>query len=268
MKLERVPLTAILTDPQNPRQVSMDEKTKELCESIRCYGIQVPTIGYQVPEGRMLVEGHRRFFVAPHAGLSEIPMLVYASKPSEAEILTKQLTIGHHRAGLTPIEEFKAFSRLAALNEWNHAQLAAGLAISKSEVTRVMSIGGLSAEELQLIAEGKLSKSGAYALSRMEGEQRKEVAGRIASGEVTRDQLNKEVRAKATKDAGAKVRRIRFVLPGCVITIQTTVPIGLTETIDHSDALGRECRKFRSQGLDISTAVRVLEDRNRAQSAI
>ena len=217
----------------------------------------------------MLVEGHRRLFVAPHAGLTEIPMLVYASRPSEAEILTKQLTIGHHRAALTPIEEFKAFFRLAALNEWNHAQLAAGLAISRSEVTAVMAIGGLSPEEQQLIAEGKLSKSGAYALARMEGEKRLAMAGRIARGEVTRDELNKAAKRKASADTEGKVRRVRFHLPdGYVITIQSTKPIGWSESIEQFDALGRECRKFRSQGLGVSTAERVLEDRSRAQSAV
>lgn len=181
MKLERVLLAHVATDPDNPRQVVSDEKLQELIESIRCYGVQVPTFGYVIPDGRkMLIDGHRRMQAAGEAGLTEIPMLVFASKPSEAEVLTKQLTINGHRQALTPIEEFKAFSRLAALNGWNHVQLASGLAISKSEVTRVMSIGGLSPDELHLLADGKLSKSGAYALARMEGEQRKQVAGRIA----------------------------------------------------------------------------------------
>ena len=136
----------------------------------------------------MLGDGHRRLAVAREAGIPEIPVIFFPQKPTEAELLATQLTVNGHREALNPMDEFEAFSRLAKLKNWFFSELADGLAVTNSEITRVMARGNLSPVEQQLLREGKISKSAAYALSRMTGEQRAAMVLKAASGEVTRDQ--------------------------------------------------------------------------------
>jgi ParB-like chromosome segregation protein Spo0J len=223
-------------------------------------------IGWLVGLNVLLCEGHRRLVAARQLSLREVPVIVHPTKPSEADILCDQLTINGHRAALNPVDEYHAFTKLQKLKGWSPSELATGLAINPSEVTRVLSLGKLSPSEMQLVREGKLSKSGAYALSRMPAEQRAAMLPKLTSGEVTRDQLNGHAKRRHKAD-GPKLRRVSFGAPGSLVTVQCEESIGLKSCIELFEGLARECRKFLSQNLDIKTAARVTLDKSRAQPA-
>jgi ParB/RepB/Spo0J family partition protein len=263
---QQSPVERFLMDPNNPRSDVTTSRIDELVASIKLYDIRVPIIGYSVPQGIMVIDGHRRLEAARRAGLKQLPAMVFPQKPSEGEILAAQLTINGHRESLNPVDEYEAFSRLAALKNWSHSELAAGLAVDNAEITRVMAIGKLSPEERQLVRDGKISKSAAYALSRMSQEQRAAMTRKAAAGEVTRDQLNACARKKP-KAAVAKSKRLSFAISGGVISVSTSAGLTLDGLIEVFDDLNREFRKSRTQGLDVSTIVRVLHDRRRAQPA-
>ena len=263
MKIESVPLERLIPDPANPRTDITSEQVAELAQSIRQHGVKVPLIGFVTPEGVMVTDGHRRLLAARLAGKQEVPVVVFPQKPECAELLLTQLTINGHRQALNPVDELEAFVRLAKLKQWNAGDLAHHLAVSNAEVTRVLSIGKLSDSERQLVREGKLSKSAAYALSRMSPEQRATMARKAAAGEITRDQLNQQARKKG-KSEEVKTQRVSCQLPGGTVSVQAPTGMNLPSLIDLLEELVRECRKARSQGWDISTVVRVLRDRSRA----
>lgn len=50
------------------------------------------------------------------------------------------------------------------------------------------------------------------------------------------------------------------------MSIQAAAGLNLGGLIDLLEGLMRECRKARTQGLDIDTTLRVLRDRSRAKS--
>ena len=265
MKAELVPVERIIAAPHNPRTDFTPQKMAELAASIKLHGIRVPLIGYTVANGIMLGDGHCRLRAAMSLGLEEVPVVIFPQKPEEADLLAIQLTINGHRQGLNPVDEYEAFVRLAKLKSWSATELATCLAVSNAEVTRVLAIGKLSAAERQLVREGKISKSAAYALSRMTPEQRATLTRKAAAGEITRDELNTQARKKG-KAEEVKTQRVSCPLAGGTISVQSATGLNLPSLIDLLEELIRECRKARSQGLDISTAVRVLRDRSRVQS--
>jgi ParB family chromosome partitioning protein len=267
MKAELVPLERIIPDPFNPRTDFPEEQKRQLVESIRLHGVKVPGIGYTVGNGIMLGDGHFRLEAAREAGLKEMPVIVFQHKPDEAELLATQLTINGHRLALNPMDERDAFLRLMKLKVWSPKDLATGLAISPSEVTRVLSLSKLSPDEQQLVREGKITKSAAYALSRMPAEERASLVEKAASGEITRDQLNARARKK-DKSESVKTRRVSCALAGRKVSVQAEQGINLGGLIELLEQLLKSFRKARSQGLDVATAVQILKDQNRGQDAL
>lgn len=264
MVITLVPIANLRRDPKNIRNDAAADRQSELIASLRIHGIKVPLIGYVVADGVMVCDGHRRLDVSPEVGITELPVVILSQKPSETELVLLQLTINGQREELNPVDEFEAFSRLIQLEGWSATELAQHLAKSNADVTRVMAIGKLSLEERQLVREGKISKSAAYALSRMSPDQRSAMARQAAAGEATRDQLNSQVRRrKAGDDVKVKARRVICEVASGTISVQSKAGLTFTSFIELLEGLLRECRKLRTKGLDLSTAALVLKDQCR-----
>jgi ParB family transcriptional regulator, chromosome partitioning protein len=259
LRIEMLLVAELLPDPQNPR-TDVDEKADgELTASIALHGVKVPLMCFRTPEGIMIGDGHRRWRCSKPAGRDTVPGYVFPKRPEEDELLAVQLTINAHRQNLNPAEEHDAFERLAKLRGWTPSQLAAGLAISNAEVTRVLSLGKLSPEERELVRAGKVPKSSGYALARISPVQRAGLAQKVAAGEITRDEIESMARRRTRGEKVAK-QRICCALPQGTVTVNCDKGLTLSSLIDLFDGLARKCRKFRSQNLDISTAMRVLRD--------
>lgn len=265
MNVKMISLEKLVNDPNNPRTEIRDENLDDMIVSVTTHGIKVPLIAYEQLPNFALVEGHRRLQAARLAGLQEVPVIVWKEKPSEAEVLCAQLTINGHREALNPVDEYLSFVRLMKLKGCSPSELAATLAIKMPEVTRVLSLGKLSSEELQLVRNGSISKSAAYSLSRMPTEERSAVIPKVVSGEVTRDQLNQKAKRTKTSDA-AKMRRVSFSVPEGMVSLHSTSGLTLQSVIETLEDLIRSCRKYKSQGLDINTAVRVARDQIESSS--
>lgn len=266
MTIELVPIAKLQCDPNNPRTEFSEQSMQQMAASIATHGVKVPLIGYVVSGGIMLGDGHCRLEAAKHIGLAELPVIVLTEKPTEAELLATQLTINGHRNELNPIDEYEAFARLSSLNGWSPSELAAALAVSNTEVSRVMAIGKLTDEERQLVREGKISKSAAYALARVGSEQRAALARKAAAGEITRDELNRHAKKKP-KTNGSVTKKVSCQLPHATVSVQAKNGLNLPSLIDLLEDLLKECRKAKNQGLDIKTAVSILRDRSRVQAA-
>jgi hypothetical protein len=100
----------------------------------------------------------------------------------------------------------------------------------------------------------------------MPPEQRAAMLPKIASGDVTRDQLNRRAK-RPGKAEGSKLRRVSFGVPGGLVTVRCEDGLTVKNCIELFDGLVRECRKLHSQNLDIKTAARVTRDKCRAQPA-
>ena len=74
--------------PNHPFKVRMDAAMQEMTESVKQYGVLVPTLVRPKPEGGYeMVAGHRRKKAADLAGLTEIPCIVRQLTDDEATII-------------------------------------------------------------------------------------------------------------------------------------------------------------------------------------
>ena len=80
--------TEISDFPNHPFKVRMDAAMQEMAESVKQYGVLVPTLVRPKPEGGYeMVAGHRRKKAADLAGLTEIPCIVRQLTDDEATII-------------------------------------------------------------------------------------------------------------------------------------------------------------------------------------
>ncbi|MGW1989605.1 ParB/RepB/Spo0J family partition protein [Embleya sp. NPDC001921] len=114
-----IPLDSIDRDPNQPREVFDPAKLEELAGSMRKLGqLQPVTVRRYVPFGDraaryMLVMGERRWRAAKIAGLTELKALVLIGDMDPRETLAQAVAENCGRTDMTPMEEGKAFKRLA-----------------------------------------------------------------------------------------------------------------------------------------------------------
>lgn len=109
--LAAVPVGEIQPSPNNPREnlTGIDE----LAVSIRENGLIQPIILQRIPGQRKLqiLAGHRRFAAVLRLGWPKIPAIIRRDMLPDEELLLMLVENGQ-RAGLDPIEEARALSRL------------------------------------------------------------------------------------------------------------------------------------------------------------
>lgn len=97
----------------------MDEAMQEMTESVKQYGVLVPTLVRPKPEGGYeMVAGHRRKKAADLAGLAEIPCIVRQLTDDEATIIMVDSNL--QREQILPSE--KAFAYKMKLDAMKRQQ--------------------------------------------------------------------------------------------------------------------------------------------------
>ena len=86
--VREIPISEITDFPNHPFQVRMDEKMTEMADSIRQYGVLVPAIVREKPEGGYeMVSGHRRKAACELAGTQSLPCIVRNLTDDEAILI-------------------------------------------------------------------------------------------------------------------------------------------------------------------------------------
>ncbi|GAA3251398.1 ParB/RepB/Spo0J family partition protein [Nonomuraea helvata] len=109
-----IPVSAILPDPDQPREHFDEEKLNELAASMKKLG-QLESIAVRVgPKGTyLLIAGERRWRAAQIAGITKLRANVHLGvADGDPMTLAKQVAENVARADMTPMEEAKAFKRL------------------------------------------------------------------------------------------------------------------------------------------------------------
>ena len=81
--------TAEISDfPNHPFKVRMDQSMVELADSVKQYGVLVPSLVRPMPDGSyQMVSGHRRKRAAELAGLPTVPCIIRELTDDEAIIV-------------------------------------------------------------------------------------------------------------------------------------------------------------------------------------
>ena len=160
--LALLPVAAIVPHPNQPRRHFDEASLAELAASIAARGVIQPVIVTPHGEGWRLVAGERRWRAAQKAQLHEIPALI--RELDEREVTALALIENLQREDLNPIEEARAYARLAESEGLTQAEIARMVDKSRSHVANHLRLLTLPALVIELVEEGRLSMGHARAL--------------------------------------------------------------------------------------------------------
>ena len=187
--VREIPLSEITDFPNHPFQVRMDEKMTEMADSIRQYGVLVPAIVREKPEGGYeMVSGHRRKAACDLAGTQSLPCIVRNLTDDEAILIMVDSNL--QREQILPSE--KAFAYKMKLEAMKRQGQRTDLTLSpvatkfdtasilgqksgesRDQVFRFIRLTYLIPELLELVDNGKIALRPAVELSYLpEQEQR------------------------------------------------------------------------------------------------
>ncbi|MCX4324955.1 MAG: ParB/RepB/Spo0J family partition protein [Lachnospiraceae bacterium] len=114
--VREIPLGEISDFPNHPFKVKMDESMADMAESVKQYGVLVPALVREKPEGGYeMIAGHRRKMASELAEKKEIPCIVRNLTDDEAIIIMVDSNL--QREQILPSEKAFAYKmKLAAMN--------------------------------------------------------------------------------------------------------------------------------------------------------
>ena len=103
-----LPTTEISDFPNHPFKVRMDQSMVELADSVKQYGVLVPSLVRPMPDGSyQMVSGHRRKRAAELAGLPTVPCIIRELTDDEAIIVMVDSNL--QREQILPSEKAVAY---------------------------------------------------------------------------------------------------------------------------------------------------------------
>lgn len=194
----------ITPHPDQPRRIFDEAALAELAASIAQRGVIQPIIVRPTDNGRyQLVAGERRWRAAQKARLHEIPALV--RELSERDVMALALIENLQREDLNPIEEARAYNRLAELEGMTQAEIASMVDKSRSHVANFQRLLALPDGVIALVEKGDLSMGHARALIGCDDAE--DIAEAAVAKQMSVREVEKVVRKKQRGDAAPRRAR-------------------------------------------------------------
>lgn len=161
-RVEKVNLDKIVPSPFQPRKVFRDDQLDELKDSIEQHGIIQPLIVREVDGKYELIAGERRWRASQSLGLDEVP--VVRREASDRDVLEMALIENLQREDLDPIEEARAFLRLADEFSLRQEDIAKRVGKNRATVANAMRLLDLAQELQSQVSQGLLNTGHAKVL--------------------------------------------------------------------------------------------------------
>ena len=212
-----IPLSHLHDFPNHPFKVRDDEKMQETVESVKAYGVLVPAIVRQRPDGEYeIVAGHRRKRASELAGLSELPAIVRDLDDDAATIIMVDSNL--QRENILPSERAQAYKmkleaikRQGARRDLTSPQVAAKFraddevakssGVSGDTVRRFIRLTELQPELQEMVDSGKMAMTPAVELSYLKPEEQSLLLETIESEQAT-PSLSQAQRIKKLSQSG------------------------------------------------------------------
>ena len=216
-----IPLSQLHDFPDHPFKVRDDEKMEETVESVKAYGVLVPAIVRQRPDGEYeIVSGHRRKRASELAGLSELPAIVRDLDDDAATIIMVDSNL--QRENILPSERAAAYKmKLEAIKRraGRHAKengdqlghhfdgkksveiIAADAGESKTQVQRYIRLTELQPELQDMVDTGKIAMTPAVEISYLKPKEQELLLETIDSEQAT-PSLSQAQRMKKLSQVG------------------------------------------------------------------
>ena len=241
-----LPIEMLQRGEYQPR-TNMDQVSlEELAESIKSQGIIQPILVRPITGGQYeIIAGERRWRAAQIAQLEQVPVLV-RNIPDEAT-LAVALIENIQRENLNPVEEAVGLKRLMDEFDLTHEEMAKSVGRSRTAVTNLLRLLGLTSGAKGLLEEGKIEMGHARALLALPSELQDLVASEVYAKHLSVRQTEalvktySEPKKKATKiNKSADIRSLEESL---------AETLGANVSIEDKNGKGKLVIEYKS--LDI-----------------
>ncbi len=181
--LLELPVDQIQRGQYQPRRYFDEDALNELADSIKEQGLLQPIVvrSLSAPKTKgikyEIIAGERRWRASQIAGLHNIPVLI--KELDDQATMAVALVENLQREDLNPMEEAYALSRLKDEFELTHDQVAKAVGKSRSTVTNLLRLNGLTEAVRKMVENTDLEMGHARALLSLEAAQQKEAALQI-----------------------------------------------------------------------------------------
>ncbi len=166
--MQKVSLEQVVPSPLQPRKEFVAEQLTELMESIREHGIIQPLIVRPVNGKMELIAGERRFRASTQLGLKEVPVIV--RQASDRDVLEMALIENLQREDLSPIEEARAYHRLAEEFQMRQEDIAKRVGKNRATVANAIRLLDLAQPVQDMLSQGKITSGHAKVLLMLKAE--------------------------------------------------------------------------------------------------
>jgi ParB family chromosome partitioning protein len=176
-----IPLDQIDTNPFQTRSQMNEEQLSELAGSIKANGVVQPVLVRPLSSGRFqLIAGERRWRASQLAGKTTIPAILRQVSDEQAMEIT--IVENLQRADLNPMEQARAFERLAREFHMTQEQMAVRTGKDRATVANFLRLLRLPASVQTKVETGELSFGHARTLLALEhAEEIQKAAQRISA---------------------------------------------------------------------------------------
>lgn len=164
-RFAEIPVSEIVANRRQPRQVFDEDDLEELTSSIREIGVLQPIVVRERPDedaGYELIMGERRWRASQAASRDTIPAVIRST--ADGDLLRDALLENLHRADLNPLEEASAYQQLLDDFGCTHEELASRIARSRPQISNTLRLLKLPPLVQRRVAAGVLSAGHARAL--------------------------------------------------------------------------------------------------------
>lgn len=191
-----IPVEKLRPFAGHPFKVKDDDEMNTLIESIQTQGVLSPLIVRPIEntEEYEVISGHRRLHAAQKAGITEVPVLIYALDRDAAAIAVVDSNL--HREHILPSEKAFAYKlKMEALShqgtsrqlgeKWSVSQISESANESERQIHRYIRLTYLIPEFLEKMDKGEIALSVGVELSFLDESSQREVLEQCAINDCT-----------------------------------------------------------------------------------
>jgi len=183
-QIVRIPVTAIIPNRFQPRQVFDEAGIAELAATIAEHGLLQPIVLREYePKKYEIIAGERRFRAITSLHWADAPAII--QKMDDGETASMALIENLQRQDLTVIEEATAYQELMKLNSLTQAALAKELGKSQSFVANKLRLLKLAQPVQQALLRRQISERHGRALLNVPTDQQAPLLAKILEQQLT-----------------------------------------------------------------------------------
>ena len=263
-----LPITEIVPNERQPRQVFEEGAMAELVHSVKEVGLLQPIVVRRTGDHSYeLIMGERRWRASQQAGLDAIPAIV--RQTDDEAMLRDALLENLHRSQLNPLEEAAAYQQLLDDFGCTHDELAGRIGRSRPQISNTLRLLKLSPAVQRRVAAGVISAGHARALLGVsDAPTQDRLAGRVVAEGISVRGLEELVAVGEVGPDAPRKRPRRPSAPGLAdLNERLADRLDTRVKVTMGKAKGTIAIEFASLG-DLERIVSVIDPRNRTDRPI